>query len=96
VSDATAFGGFLSPMAATETLTYTWTPDVTDCLFELIGPGDGTWTIEVSADGVLAQPVSDPDIDDLPRQTIYSDGSCATTYVVTVTAGIFHLDAVLG
>jgi hypothetical protein len=96
VSDATAFGGFLSPMAATETLTYTWTPDVTDCLFELIGPGDGTWTIEVSADGVLAPPVSDPDIDDLPRQTIYSDASCATTYVVTVTDGVFDLDAVLG
>ena len=83
-------------MAATDTLTYTFTAPGGDCTFELVGPGDGTWTIEVSADGGLATLVSDTDRDDLPRQTIYSDGSCATTYVVTVTAGTFNLDAVLG
>ena len=96
VADPDAFGGFLSPMAAAETLTYTWSPDVTDCLFELIGPGGGTWTIDVSADSGPITSVSDADTDPLPRQTIYSDDSCATTYVVTVTAGIFNLDAVLG
>lgn len=90
------FSGGYSPMAATETLTYTFTAPGGDCTFELIGPGDGTWTIEVSADGGTVTPVSDSDIDDLPRQTIYTDDSCATTYVLTVTAGTFDLDAVLG
>ena len=90
------FSGGYSPMAASETLTYTFTPPGGDCTFELIGPGDGTWSIEVSADGGTATPVSDPDIDNLPRQTVYTDGSCATTYVVTVVAGTFNLDAVLG
>jgi hypothetical protein len=96
VSDAGSFSGGYSPMATTESLTYTFTSPGGDCTFELIGPGDGTWTIEVSADGGPATSVSDVDIDDLPRQTVYSDGSCATTYVVTVTAGTFNLDAVLG
>ncbi len=35
VADGTAFGGAISQMAATDTLTYTWTPG-SDCLFELI------------------------------------------------------------
>jgi len=96
VANEVFFSGGYSPMAATDTLTYTFTAPGGDCTFELIGPGDGTWTIEVSADGGLATSVSDTDRDDLPRQTIYSDGSCATTYVVTVTAGTFNLDAVLG
>jgi hypothetical protein len=93
--DPTAFGGSYSRMAATDTLTYTLTPG-TDCLFELIGPGDGTWAIEVSADGGPVTPVADTDIDDLPRQTLYTDSSCATSYVVTVNSGMFGLDAVLG
>ena len=96
VANGDFFGGGYSPMAATETLTYTFAAPGGDCTFELIGPGDGTWAIEVSADGGLAKTVSDTDIDNLPRQTIYTDGSCATTYVVTVTAGSFNLDAVLG
>ena len=95
-SNGAYFSGGYSPMAATETLTYTFTAPGGDCTFELIGPGDGSWTIEVSADGGLATWVSDADRDDLPRQTIYSDASCATTYVVTVIAGTFNLDAVLG
>jgi hypothetical protein len=98
IDDATAFGGAYSPMAAADSLTYTWTPPANpaDCLFELIGPGDGTWTIEVTADGGPVTTVSDTDRDNLPRQMIYTDVSCATTYVLTVTAGTFNLDAVLG
>ena len=96
VVNGVSFSGGYSPMAATETLTYTFNAPGGDCTFELIGPGDGTWTIEVSADGGAVTPVSDSDIDDLPRQTIYTDNSCATTYVLTVTAGTFNLDAVLG
>lgn len=96
LDDADFFGGGYSPMAATETLTYTFTAPGGDCTFELIGPGDGVWTIDVSADAGLPTTVSDSDKDDLPRQTIYSDNSCATTYVVTVVSGTFKLDAVLG
>jgi hypothetical protein len=95
VADGVFFSGGYSPMATSDTLTYTFTPTGDDCTFELIGPGDGTWTIDVG-NGVTTETVSDTDIDDLPRQTIYTDGSCASTYVVTVTAGTFDLDAVLG
>ena len=90
------FGGSFSQMAASDVFTYTFTPTGGDCTFELIGPGDTTWTIEVSADGGPATSVSSDDIPDQPRATIYSDGSCATTYVVTVMTGTFGLDAVLG
>lgn len=96
LSNGVMFGDSFSQMAASDVFTYTFTPTGGDCTFELIGHGDPTWTIEVSADGGPATTVSDVDIPNLPRQTIYSDDSCATTYVVTVTAGTFGLDAVLG
>ncbi len=95
VADGTAFGGTISQMAATDTLTYTWTPG-TDCLFELIGPGTGPWEITVTAGAETPTTLDADSFDDLPRQTLYSDSSCATTYVVTVTTGTFGLDAVLG
>ena len=43
----TAFGGSYSADVVADTLTYTWTPG-SDCLFELIGPGTGTWTSTVT------------------------------------------------
>jgi hypothetical protein len=96
-TDVSAFGGSYSQMAATDTLTYTWTPDATDCLFELIGPGTGTWSITVTPLGGSATPaITDATIADQPRQVIYSDGSCAASYLVAVTTGPFGLDAVLG
>ena len=82
-------------MAATESFTYTWTPG-SDCLFELIGPGSGTWEVTVTADGGTPATLNADSFDDLPRQTLYSDSTCATTYVVTWVAGTFGLDAVLG
>lgn len=93
--DATAFGGGLSQMAATDTLTYTWTPPA-DCLFELIAPGTGTWSIRVTPAGGSETVKADTDIPDAPRQTIYTDQSCASSYTIEVTAGPFPLDAVLG
>lgn len=95
-SDGVMFGGSFSQMAVSDVFTYTFTPTSGDCTFELIGPGDTTWTIDVSADGGPATTVSDVEIPDLPRQRVYSHDSCATTYAVTVTAGTFGLDAVLG
>lgn len=93
VDDGTAFGGKISQMAMTDTLTYTWVPG-TDCLFELIGPSSSTWQVTVTADGsptIITNAVAGS-----PRQTLYSDDSCASVYVVTVDSGTFGLDAVLG
>jgi hypothetical protein len=95
-SDGTAFGGSYSQMAATDTFTYTWTPGA-DCLFELIGPGTGTWSITVTPFGGSPTPaITDQDIPDQPRQVIYSDDSCVASYLIAVTTGPFRLDAVLG
>jgi hypothetical protein len=93
VLDGAAFGGSISQMAITDTLTYTWTPG-TDCLFELIGPSSGTWQVTVTADG--SPTVITSAVGGSPRQTLYSDESCASVYVVTVDSGTFGLDAVLG
>jgi len=92
-----AFGGSYSEMAATDTLTYTWVPPQGDCLFELIGPTSGIWSIDVTAGAGSPQTITDADFpQDLPRQTLYTDASCVSPYVVTVNSGIFELDAVLG
>jgi hypothetical protein len=92
--DATAFGGSFSQMTS-GTFTYTWTPG-TDCLFELIGPGTGPWEVTVTAGAGTPETVNADSFADQPRQTLYSDSSCATTYVVTWVSGTFGLDAVLG
>jgi hypothetical protein len=95
-TDGAPFGGTYSQMSS-GTFTYTWTPNPADCLFELIGPGSGTWSVEVAAGAnPPAPPISDMDFPDLPRQTLYSDSSCATSYTVTWVSGTFGLDAVLG
>jgi hypothetical protein len=95
VVDGTAFGGAISQMAATDTLTYSWTPG-SDCLFELIGPNNGTWAIDVTPAGGSMISVDNTQIPSGNRQVIYTNASCATSYVVAVTTGPFSLDAVLG
>jgi hypothetical protein len=94
VSDETAFGGTYSEMSS-GTFTYTWTPG-TDCLFELIGPGSGTWDVTVTPVGGSPTNITDVPFPDQPRQTLYSDATCATSYLVTWNSGTFGLDAVLG
>ncbi len=93
-TDATAFGGTYSDMSS-GTFTYTWTPGA-DCLFELIGPGSGTWDVTVTPAGGSPTNITDVDFPDQPRQSLYSDATCATSYLVTWNAGTFGLDAVLG
>jgi hypothetical protein len=92
--DGTAFGGSYSQMSS-GTFTYTWTPG-SDCLFELIGPGSGTWDVTVTPNGGSATNITDVPFPDHPRQTLYSDSTCATSYVVAWNSGTFGLDAVLG
>ena len=94
-TDGAPFGGTYSQMSS-GTFTYTWTPDPTDCLFELIGPGTGPWEVTVTAGAAAPQTVNADSYDDLPRQTLYTDTSCAATYTVTWVSGTFGLDAVLG
>lgn len=96
VPDTGAFGGSYSQMAATDAFTYTWTPGA-DCLFELIGPGSGTWDVTVTPAVGSATTIDDSLFTDAQRQTLYSNNDCgATSYVVTVNSGTFGLDAVLG
>ena len=98
-ADATAWGGSYSVLDASGgpvTFTYTWTPPPTDCRFALIGPGSGTWNITITPLGGPPVTRTQGDVTNAPRQTIYSDTSCATSYTVTVNSGAFGLDAVLG
>jgi hypothetical protein len=96
VSDTDAFGGTYSQMAATDTFTYTWTPGA-DCLFELIGPGSGTWNVTVAPSVGAPTTIDNSQFTAAPRLTLYSNNDCAaTSYVVTVNSGSFGLDAVLG
>ena len=95
MNEATAFGGAYSEMSA-GTFTYTWTPG-TDCLFELIGPGSGTWDVTVTPFGGSPTNITDTLFANQPRQTLYSNEDCsATSYEVTWNSGFFRLDAVLG
>jgi hypothetical protein len=95
VPDASAFGGFYSQMAASDVFTYTFTPTGGDCTFELVGPGAGDWSVSAAVDGGAPTVITAPGGGQ--RQTLYSDGSCATTYEFTVDSGSgFAVDAVLG
>jgi len=95
VPDATAFGGSYTPMSS-GTFVYTWTPG-TDCLFELIGPGSGTWNVTVTPSVGSPTTIDDIPFMDAQRLTLYSNNDCgATQYVVTLNSGTFGLDAVLG
>jgi hypothetical protein len=91
-TDATAFGGSYSQMTSG---TITLTP-ATECIFELIGPGSGSWSVDIAVGADLPTTISDTDFPDQPRQTLYSDSTCGATYTVTWVSGAFGLDAVLG
>ena len=92
---AADFGGSYSTMSS-GTFTYNWTPNPADCLFELIGPGSGTWDVTVTPNGGAPTNITGASFPDQPRQTLYSDTTCATSYVVVWNSGTFGLDAVLG
>jgi hypothetical protein len=95
-TDGTPFGGTYSQMSS-GTFTYTWTPNPADCLFELIGPGSGTWNVTVTPSVGTPTTIDNSQFSALPRQTLYSNNDCsATSYVVTWNSGTFGLDAVLG
>ena len=97
-NDDTAFGESYSTMTVpTSTFTYTWTPG-TDCLFELIGPSSGTWSVDVTAG-------DDRGDDDhgcrLRPGPATADALLATRRARLPTSsplnsGVFGLDAVLG
>jgi hypothetical protein len=73
-SDAGAWGGGFVPLDAGETYTLTVDPPDDGCLVELVGPGSGDWTVEVSISGSL-RTFGAADFPDAQRQTLFS--SCA-------------------
>jgi hypothetical protein len=96
VLDPTAFGGSYTQLVS-GTFTYTWTPNPADCLFELIGPGTGTWNVTVMPSTGSPTTIDNSQFTAAPRQTLYSNDDCtATSYVITWNSGTFSLDAVLG
>lgn len=94
-----AFGESYIAMAASDTFTYTFAPTGSDCMFELIGPGTGDWSVSLVVDGG-APSTTIPAPGGGQRVTLYSDpnASCvARTYEFTVDSGSgFGVDAVLG
>jgi hypothetical protein len=91
--DLAAFGATYSAMSSG---SFTHTTEASECLFELIGPGTGDWWIQVSPTDGITTTIQDEDVDDLPRQTLYSDQTCGAEYVISLVSGTFGLDAVLG
>jgi hypothetical protein len=92
--DLDSFGGTYSQMAAGEVFTHTFSGP--DCVLELIGPGSGNWTVDVSIDGILDERITAPGGGQ--RQVLYHDDACgAAVYAFTVKSGNgFAVDAVLG
>ena len=94
VQDIDAFGGSYSQMTAGDVFSHTLSG--ADCVFELIGPGSGTWSVDVAIDG---QPLPDPITPSGggQRQILFSSNTCASVYTFTVNSGNgFAVDAVLG
>jgi hypothetical protein len=95
VPETDAFGGSYSEMAATDVFTYVF-GNPGDCLFELIGPRTGTWTVGVTANAADQGDITS-DGTGGPREVLYSSTSCDTTFEFTVESGTgFGIDAVLG
>jgi hypothetical protein len=93
-----AFGGNYSAMAASDVFTYTFAPTGSDCMFELIGPGEGDWSVSLVIDGGAPSTILAPGVGQ--RLTLYSDPNLLCeprTYEFTVDSGSgFGVDAVLG
>lgn len=99
-SDATAFGGDYTTLGMGESLTYNYAHTTGPCRpFELIGPGGGDWTVEVTVTDVLEPIVIDGTATPAgPRQVLFTHSICDTTsFVFTVTeAGVeFPVDGVV-
>jgi hypothetical protein len=92
--DSDAFGGTYSEMAVGDVFTRSFS--AADCLFELIGPGTGDWSVTVAIDGIeVPDPITAPGGGQ--RQTLYSDNTCGSVYTFTMDSGTgFAVDAVNG
>jgi hypothetical protein len=90
-SDDEAFGGSYTGLDVGSTFAYA----DEGCLFELIGPGSGTWIVTVTIGGqVQPDPITAPGGGQ--RQTIFSSDSCNQPYEFIVDSGTgFGVDAVL-
>ena len=98
MSDADAWGGGYVPLDAGESFTFTFT-DPTGCgVVELIGPGTGTWNVEISIGGSIREILA-TSLSDSHRQTLWSESCVAsgTIFILTVESGDgFGIDAIVG
>ena len=101
VPDATAFDGSYSTLGVGESLTYNYVHTAGPCRpFELIGPGGGDWTVEVTVNG---DPTPFATIDGTAtpagaRRVLFTYNMCGSTeFVFEVTeAGVeFPVDGVV-
>ena len=99
VPDATAFGGSYTTLGVDETLTYDYNHTAGPCRpFELIGPGGGDWTVDVTVDGVPQSPIDGTTTPTGPRQVLFSFSMCDSTFFefdVTEAGVEFPVDGVV-
>jgi hypothetical protein len=99
VPDTSAFGGSYSTLGMSESLTYEYVHTAGPCRpFELIGPGGGDWTVEVSVNGVPDTTIDGTTTPAGPREVLYSSSMCdSTQFVFEVTAASveFPVDGVV-
>ena len=91
--DVDAFGGTYSQMTAGDVFSHT--SSGADCEFDLIGPGSGTWSVDVSINGTSDGTITPPGGGQ--REVLYQGATCGAVYTFTVNSGNgFAVDAVLG
>jgi hypothetical protein len=85
--DDTAFGGTYTTLGSGESLTYNYVQTAGACRpFELIGPGGGDWTVDVTVNGVPFSTIDGLVTPAGPRQVLFSHSICdSTEFVFEVT-----------
>jgi hypothetical protein len=96
VDHAEAFGGSYTEIDAQEGFSYTPDP-TTPCEFILIGPGTGSWVVQVSNGGSVTTRFA-TDLPDDQRLTLFDIDCTSTTAinVIVTTGGGFGIDAIVG
>jgi hypothetical protein len=101
ISDPEAFGGGYVPLddpGDSYEWTYVYPNDGFSREIRFIGPGDGTWSVELIVNGVSADVISADEVADGQRQTIFARGTFSSdmTFRVELISGSgFGIDAVL-
>jgi len=99
VDDADAFLGSYTSLGVGDSLDYTYTQTGGPCRpFELIGPGGGDWTVDVSVNGGFHSTIDGTLTPSGPRQILFTYQMCDSTFFefdVTEAAAEFGVDGVV-